>query len=61
MKKEEWFFKSLLERHHGDVLPRCGLQAFRSVLVEKYEAFATESFVTDQPGGLLRPVFHAGG
>ena len=46
-KKEQWFFKNLLQGRHPDVIPRCGMGSFRSVLVKKYEAFATASFVTD--------------
>ena len=56
-KKEQWFFKNLLQRRHPDVVPRCGMGSFRSVLVEKYEDFATTSFLTDAQTPLhgLRP------
>ena len=46
-KKEQWFFKQLLQQRHPDVVQRCGMGNFRSVLVQKYESFATTSFLTD--------------
>ena len=51
-KKEAWFHNALLKRtSHEAVLPKCGIGSLRSTLVEKYEAFATKSFVTDAPDG----------
>ena len=57
-KKEMWFHQTLLESvtrqsvlRETPALSKCGIGSFRSVLVQKYEAFATKSFVTDGSGG----------
>ena len=48
-KKEAWFFRELLRRRYDEILARaCGMGCFRTELVDKYEKFATKSFVTDQ-------------